>query len=172
MTHEFIAMPQNRQKSFWKCLNKYKTQVDILFCVCTGKSRSSPASSRSSSRNSSLSPRERSGSVTSVKSGGGGAAGSGVSPKSDKSSKNGSSSSSSSSGTPSTSSKKMKMSPVPNGPLIPWSKRNNGVPKVCNGWQWEGESRIQKVYLNVSDGFNFFRPYVLIPSNCILHCKD
>ena len=52
--------------------------------------------------------------------------------------------------------KASKMSPVPNGPLIPWSKRNNGVPKVCNGWQWEGESRIQKVYLNVSPLSNDF----------------
>lgn len=25
------------------------------------------------------------------------------------------------------------------------------MPKVCNGWQWEGESRIQKVYLNNDD---------------------
>ena len=35
-------------------------------------------------------------------------------------------------------------------PVIPWSKRNMGPPKNCNGWAWVGEGSEQKVYLNVS----------------------
>ena len=35
-------------------------------------------------------------------------------------------------------------------PLVPWSKRNMGPPKNCNGWAWVGEGFEQKVYLNVS----------------------
>ena len=35
-------------------------------------------------------------------------------------------------------------------PVVPWSKRNMGPPKNCNGWAWVGEGSEQKVYLNVS----------------------
>ena len=35
-------------------------------------------------------------------------------------------------------------------PVVPWSKRNMGPPKNCNGWAWVGEGFEQKVYLNVS----------------------
>ena len=96
-----------------------------------GSKGASPGSSRSSSRNSSLSPRERSGSMSKS-----------ISPKSLENRQQ--------SRHQSTPNGSKKRSPVPNGPLIPWSKRNNGVLKTCNGWQWEGEGRIQKVYLNVS----------------------
>lgn len=102
----------------------------------------SPGSSRSSSRNSSLSPRERSGSHSSNGSGGGkkaagsaSAAGAGAAP------------------TKSALSPGPKAAPVkkkPNQPLVPWSKRNGGVQKNCNGWSWVGEGREEKVHLNVS----------------------
>jgi hypothetical protein len=35
-------------------------------------------------------------------------------------------------------------------PVVPWSKRNMGPPKNCNGWAWVGEGSEQKLYLNVS----------------------
>ena len=38
----------------------------------------------------------------------------------------------------------------PNQPLIPWSKKNGGTLKDCNGWSWVGEGREEKVHLNVS----------------------
>ncbi len=83
---------------------------------------SSPNSSRSSSRNSSLSPKD----ATSVR---------GplrLSPPS------------------SAGSLKKKSGPTQYlGPLVPWSKRNNGVPKDCNGWRWLGDGTEQKVLLNV-----------------------
>ena len=50
----------------------------------------------------------------------------------------------------------------PNVPLVPWSKRNNGVSKVCNGWTWEGEGTEQKVHLNVSNkSFKYIGKQVL-----------
>ena len=36
------------------------------------------------------------------------------------------------------------------GPMIPWVKRNCGPPKHSNGWGWLGEGTEQVVYLNVS----------------------
>ena len=99
-----------------------------------GSQVSSPSSSRSSSRNSSLSPRDRSGSLSSK----------------------GNSSTPTSAGTSSpkapNSGKKKTIGNIydPKAPLVPWHVRNSCGPKTCNGWNWEGEGKIQKVYLNVS----------------------
>jgi hypothetical protein len=105
------------------------------------QSGGSPGSSRSSSRSSSVSPRERSGS------------------------------SSSANGRPHLAVRATPLSPLkplvtsspmpmsaaakkkllgPPSPLVPWSKRNNGVQKICHGWTWVGEPVEQKVYINVS----------------------
>ena len=99
-----------------------------------GSQVSSPSSSRSSSRNSSLSPRDRSGSL----------------------SNKGNSSTPTSAGTSSPKtphSGKKKTSGTfydPKAPLVSWHVRNSCGPKTCNGWNWEGEGKIQKVHLNVS----------------------
>ena len=84
--------------------------------------KTSPESSRSSSRNSSVSPRERPSSAL----------------KKDHTSP------------PNQAKKQPKKT---SKPLIPWSKRNLGPPKNCNGWSWVGEGFEQKVYLNVSQSF-------------------
>ena len=86
--------------------------------------KTSPESSRSSSRNSSVSPRER--------------------PSSSMKNRGNTSEHS-----PTTSAKKQAKK-ISSKPLIPWSKRNLGPPKNCNGWAWVGEGSEQKVYLNVS----------------------
>ena len=91
-----------------------------------GGTGGSPNSSRSSSRNSSLSPKEKSGG-----------------------SKSGSPNHSRSPSSSSSSSAK-KLTQQPSVPLIPWSKRNNGAIKKCNGWTWVGEGVEQKVYISVS----------------------
>ena len=109
-----------------------------------GSQLSSPSSSRSSSRNSSLSPRDRSGSM----SGKGNHSFSSISPK--FSSNSGSSSSSASSSPKGPQSSKKKNGCDPKAPLVSWHVRNNCEPKTSNGWNWEGEGKIQKVYLNVS----------------------
>ena len=100
-----------------------------------GSQVSSPSSSRSSSRNSSLSPRDRSGSMSSK--------GNPLTPTSGGTS--------SPKGLP-----KKKTSGIvydPKAPLVSWHIRNSCGPKTCNGWNWEGEGKIQKVYLNVSTKF-------------------
>ena len=87
--------------------------------------KTSPESSRSSSRNSSVSPRER--------------------PSSSMKNRNGTNAEIS----PSNQAKKQPKK-TNSKPLIPWCKRNIGPPKNCNGWSWVGEGSEQKVYLNVS----------------------
>ena len=87
--------------------------------------KTSPESSRSSSRNSSVSPRER--------------------PSSSMKNRNGANAEIS----PSNQAKKQPKK-TNSKPLIPWCKRNIGPPKNCNGWSWVGEGSEQKVYLNVS----------------------
>ena len=107
---------------------------------------SSPASSQSSSRNGSISPRDRSGSTS---------AGSKfpVTP---------SRQSPSSTPKPGTASQispktvykqtpgKKKINP-PAGPLLSWAKRGGGPPKHSNGWSWIGEGTEHLVYLSVSE---------------------
>jgi len=39
----------------------------------------------------------------------------------------------------------------PKAPLVSWHVRNSCGPKTCNGWNWEGEGKIQKVHLNNED---------------------
>ena len=86
--------------------------------------KTSPESSRSSSRNSSVSPRERpSSSLKNRASPPGG----GLKRQPKKSSSDNRA-----------------------RPLVPWSKRNLGPAKNCNGWSWVDEGFEQKVYLNVS----------------------
>ena len=102
-----------------------------------GSQVSSPSSSRSSSRNSSLSPRDRSGSMSSKTNSFSSATPTSAGTSSPKSSQ----------------SAKKKISSIgydPKAPLVSWSVRNSCAPKTCNGWNWEGEGKIQKVYLNVS----------------------
>ena len=120
----------------------------------------SPVSSHPSSRNSSISPRDRVGPVSinarsisssrqspslavTPKQGGSGQQVSQVSPK------------------PlfrSSSSMKKKSTQFV-GPLIPWANRNCGPPKHSNGWSWVGEGTEQVIFLNVSFfSFNFFNP--------------
>lgn len=53
------------------------------------------------------------------------------------------------------------------GPLIPWSKRHNGVLKSCNGWQWVGDGTEQKVYLN-----NEEPPVPRICYDSMKHCTE
>ena len=100
-----------------------------------GSQVSSPSSSRSSSRNSSLSPRDRSGSMSSKGNPSTPTSGGTSSPK----------------GLP-----KKKTTGIvydPKAPLVSWHVRNSCGPKTCNGWNWEGEGKIQKVYLNVRSTF-------------------
>ena len=87
--------------------------------------KTSPESSRSSSRNSSVSPRERPQTASKL----------GLNRASPPSSKK---------------HPKQPKSEKLSKPLIPWSKRNLGPPKNSNGWSWVGEGIEQKVYLNVS----------------------
>ena len=110
----------------------------------------SPASSQPSSRNSSISPRDRSGSFS----------GSGKSSASFRQSPSLTSGSKFGAGEKSSqvspkpvyrpNSIKKKLGPSA-GPLIPWSKRGGGPPKHSNGWSWLGEGAEQLVYLNVSE---------------------
>ena len=105
----------------------------------------SPESSRSSSRNSSVSPRERTTS-TSMKNSSNRASPPGGNSSHSLNKKQ--SAASAASATASTASKAKSDNKV--RPLVPWSKRNMGPPKNCNGWAWVGEGFEQKVYLNVS----------------------
>jgi hypothetical protein len=98
------------------------------------KTHQSPESSRSSSRNSSVSPRERPSSGLKNR----------ASPPSGAHLKK------SLSGQTGSGKKSSSDSSRVSRPLIPWSKRNSGPPKNCNGWAWVGEGCEQKVYLNVS----------------------
>ena len=117
-----------------------------------GSQVSSPNSSRSSSRNSSLSPRDRSGSMSNKNA----HVSLSMSPKTSSSSTNSSSGTSSPKGTPSTKKKSPSNGYDPKAPLVSWHVRNSCSPKSCNGWNWEGEGKIQKVYLNVSRHANKF----------------
>ena len=72
------------------------------------------------------------------------------------SSTNSSSGTSSPKGTPSTKKKSPSNGYDPKAPLVSWHVRNSCSPKSCNGWNWEGEGKIQKVYLNVSRHANKF----------------
>ena len=101
----------------------------------------SPESSRSSSRNSSVSPRERTTSTSSKNS-----SNRASPPGSGNSSHNLNKKHASAAASPASKAK----SDNKVRPLIPWSKRNMGPPKNCNGWAWVGEGFEQKVYLNVS----------------------
>jgi len=96
------------------------------------KTHQSPESSRSSSRNSSVSPRERPSSGLKNR----------ASPPSGAHLKK------SLSGQTGSGKKSSSDSSRVSRPLIPWSKRNSGPPKNCNGWAWVGEGCEQKVYLN------------------------
>ncbi len=107
----------------------------------------SPASSRSSSRNSSLSPRERPSSAN-----GNGNGGKHKLPLS-----------------PSPSSRKKTAQAVYTGPLIPWSKRSGVQPRDSNGWQWVGEGTEQKVYYNVS--YLYFSNISSLSAICKLRCE-
>ena len=110
--------------------------------VKKGNQTSSPSSSRSSSRNSSLSPRDRSGSMSNKMNN------SSISPKiwSGSNSSSPSSSAASSPKGPQASKKKTSNNGYdPKAPLVSWHVRNNCAPKTCNGWNWEGEGKIQKV---------------------------
>ena len=133
-----------------------------------GSQVSSPNSSRSSSRNSSLSPRDRSGSMSNKNAN----VSLSMSPKTSSSSTNSSSGTSSPKGTPSTKKKSPSNGYDPKAPLVSWHVRNSCSPKSCNGWNWEGEGKIQKVYLNVSrhaNKFNFLSQYNII---CIYKCVN
>ena len=104
-----------------------------------GSQVSSPSSSRSSSRNSSLSPRDRSGSMSSKNNSfSSGTSGGTSSPKSSQSAKK----------------KTSSIGYDPKSPLVSWNVRNSCAPKTSNGWNWKGEGKIQKVYLNVSIKYN------------------
>ncbi len=113
-----------------------------------GGSKQSPASSQSSSRNSSISPRDRMPGPISITARS--TSSSRVSPPTPK--PTGSTPSCQVSPKPlfrsSSSTKKKSSSFV--GPLIPWAKRNCGPPKHSNGWSWVGEGTEQVVFLNVS----------------------
>jgi len=113
-----------------------------------GGSKQSPASSQSSSRNSSISPRDRLSGPISITARS--TSSSRVSPPTPKPA--GSTPSCQVSPKPlfrsSSSTKKKSSSFV--GPLIPWAKRNCGPPKHSNGWTWVGEGTEQVVFLNVS----------------------
>ena len=115
-----------------------------------GSQVSSPSSSRSSSRNSSLSPRDRSGSMSNK----GNNSSSGMSPKISFGSMLSSGGGTSSPKGPNSTKKKTSIVGYdPKAPLVPWHIRNGCSPKTCNGWDWEGEGKVQKVYLNVSSSF-------------------
>ena len=127
-----------------------------------GGSKQSPASSQSSSRNSSISPRDRLSGPISITARS--TSSSRVSPPTPKPA--GSTPSCQVSPKPlfrsSSSTKKKSSSFV--GPLIPWAKRNCGPPKHSNGWSWMGEGTEQVVFLNVS-------PLNKVVYQIIGHCK-
>ena len=113
----------------------------------------SPESSRSSSRNSSVSPRERTFS-NSMKNSSNRASPPGHSSNSSSlTNKKQTGNAATAAATAAAAQTAKSRSGSDNNkarPVVPWSKRNMGPPKNCNGWAWVGEGSEQKVYLNVS----------------------
>ena len=111
----------------------------------------SPESSRSSSRNSSVSPRERP-STNSMKNSSNRASppGTNSSQNLNKKGQQATAGTAANAGNGKGSHQRSGSDNNKVRPLVPWSKRNMGPPKNCNGWAWVGEGLEQKVYLNVS----------------------
>jgi len=109
----------------------------------------SPESSRSSSRNSSVSPRERTFS-NSMKNSSNRASPPGHSSNSSSlTNKKQSGAAAAATAAAAQTAKSRSISDNNKArPVVPWSKRNMGPPKNCNGWAWVGEGSEQKVYLN------------------------
>ena len=132
--------------------SKNKHRIQQASSAANANKTQSPISSQSWSRNSSISPRDRSSGPVSIIARS--TSSSRMSPMISVNTKPGSATGSGSSQVspkplfrPSSTKKKSTQFV---GPLIPWAKRNCGPPKHSNGWGWLGEGTEQVVYLNVS----------------------